>query len=754
MSQKREREESTNKQRSEDEPREHFWIFDEEVRNIDHTPTARPKRRDINHSEHGKQLSKGINNIRDKHKNKKSPISDEVIIFKIELDDDNAVDSRGDYQNIFLDNNLKINSIQRSHQAIVSTSPTEFENLDTKLKRYIDRNGNSSNFFQNIKSIDEINSNEKELRLRKESKGEKKDLQITLVPNLSQSVYSKVLSHIKEEIVNLQGDLIDEYYLSDSTPALRVLLPSSGISILADQEIILRMEPTRFFGPTSSNTKTKQELKDVKINFERNPKDLPIVCVLDDGVKFPEYMVDCIAGKWIAPDITLESTCEHGTKVASRVIFGDDLDQQIKKGMLTPKVRVIDAVISDGMSGISEGIMRRRIIDAVEAIKDQAQVFCLSFNDTDPIDDFMVSDLAHELDILSQKYNIQFVLPTGNHSLWMIHPDLNAVVDDDDSRLTSPAESFHALTIGAITKEEHKKSLSRKNELSPFSRIGFGIAGTEKPNLVYPGGNVYLDGTRRFIDRKSAAYVINNQGFIIQDYGTSFSAPLAASDLAILTEEVPNKDSLIAKALLIHHADSNITSLPYDDEDLFRKMHGNGTGNLKLSKSSHSNIATYLRRGSISRLVKQRVKFHVPTNLATQSKAGSAVSNLKVTCIALPPVDRKMGEAYLRGYISTSLHSINSKNKLNTTNPPNERGRRKWSHVHHFSKVFSMFNPGDWEIWLQLYTKPEVEDEKEIEYVLIISIEDLTGTNIDVYNGIELEAGHRFRFNNDIEVED
>lgn len=735
------------------EARDHFWICDEEVENIQHNPTARPKETNIDHYEHGQRLSEGINNIKHKHQSKKSPISEEIIIFKIELDEDNAVDSRGDYTNIFLNNKLKINSIQRSHQAIVSTSPDEFENLDNKLKKYIEKNGRSSNFFQNIKSIDEVSINEKEVRLSKKGAEDKNDLQITLMPNLDPKIYSKMLSYIKEEITNLQGDIIEEYYLSDNTPVLRVLLPSSGISILADQEIILRLEPTRFFGPTGSKPKTTQELNGVQIQFDTNPKELPIVCILDDGIHFPEYLTDCIAGKWTAPDITSASTCEHGTKVASRAIFGDDLDEQVRSGILTPKVRAIDAVISDGRSGISEKRLIERIQSAVIAIKDTTQIFCLSFNDGDPIDDFMVSDLAYELDILSKEHNVQFVVPTGNHRLWISYPTLADIIDDDDSRIAAPAESFYGLTIGSITREDHIHSLSGKNELSPFSRIGFGIAGTEKPNLVYPGGNVYINKSKAFIDRHSAAYIINNRGLMVQDYGTSFSAPLAAADLAILTAETPEEDPLIAKALLLHHANNETSSLSDEEMELFKKMHGNGTGNLTVAKNSYSNIATYIRKGTMSRLVKQRVKFHMPTNLAAQKKAGKAVSNVKVTCISIPPVNKSMGEAYLRGYISASLHSINSNDKLKTTNPPNEQGRKKWRHIHHFSKVFTMFNPGDWEIWLQLYTKPEIEDEEEVEYVLIVSIEDLSGADVDVHNGIELDVGSRFHYLTEIEID-
>lgn len=480
------------------------------------------------------------------------------------------------------------------------------------------------------------------------------------------------------------------------------------------------------------------------MQFEDNIHELPIVCILDNGIILPDNLQKCIVDQWVATGIT-SYTAEHGTKVASRAIFGDNLDEQVKQGMLTPRVRVIDAVIHDGKSKLYEGTLIKRIQEAVRSIKDATTTFCLSFNANVSIEDDAVGNLAYEIDCLSRK-GVNIAIPTGNHTLWTIYSDLETIADDTTARLASPAESYYGLTVGAITRDEHVKSISRKQELSPFSRIGYGFSGSNKPDLVYPGGNVYRDKGKAFIAANSAAYVITNTGFLVQDFGTSYSAPLAAADIAMLTNIVPDKDPFIAKGLLLHHAQYDQCST--SDSEMIEKMYGFGIGNYMNSKDSYSNRATYIHKGTMSRLIKRRVKFWVPSNFSSLSQNGKQLAKVNVTCLSLAPTDKGMGEEYLRGFIDASFHMINTNGNEVTKNP--SKGREKWSHIQNYSQEFTVFGPGDWQIWLQLYTKPEVIES--IDYVLIITIENISTIDVDIHEGIVNETENRFQALTEVQV--
>ncbi|MCM3239104.1 S8 family serine peptidase [Heyndrickxia oleronia] len=738
----------------------HIWIPDTEVDYVDYDPQARPKPLEINHFEHGQKLSQGLDMIKNTHQKKKTPISDDIVIFKVELHDGEKVDSRGDYQRIFKDNNLNINAIKKSNIAVVSTRPNDLKKLNEKLAKYIEKNGKSADFFQYVKSFSELKQQDKEtkdfIKVMEDDNENKQDIQLTLIPNLDSEIYSKMFKFIEEKISEANGQIIGEpYFLSNNTPVYRVLMPSSGVNLLADQEIVYQVGLTPFFGNKNrGGGSNKIDISKIDVEFTEDPSELPIVCVLDDGIDLPDNLADCIAGRWYPDDISAPTTCKHGTKVASCAIFGDKLKQQISDQLLTPSVRVIDAVITDGRSKLAEPDLIRRIKKAVHDIKDVTKIFVLSFNQLTPIDDENISNISYELDNLMREYNIQFVLPTGNHNLWEHYTSLDDVVDDDSGKIASPGESFFGLTVGGLTNDENPFSISRKGELSPFSRFGLGFSRCQKPDVVYPGGNVYLKNGVKYITSGSM-YVINNKGFVELDYGTSYSAPIAAADLALLTQDIVSKDPFIAKALLIHHAqsvDDLADSRTLEEREMLARLYGRGKGDFLNAQESFRNRATYIRRGSMSRRKKQRVKFYMPSTIAAESKRKQPVVKVTVTCISMPPVDNSKGYEYIRAYIDTSLKCINTNNKTVTRNPVAKEGRKKWQHVHHFSQILTTFNPGDYQIWLQLYTKPEMEDQDEVEFITIVTIEDLTGNDIDIYGGIEQETNGRFNILTEVEL--
>lgn len=730
------------------EPKPHFWIPDSEVDEVIYKPTSRPKMMSINHAEHGNKLLKGIGNIREKHKKSKTPISEELIIFKLLLGEEGTVDARGDYEKIFKDNNLKINAIKRSNEAIVSSTPANFVKFTQNLDSYIKKDGATKQFFQQIMSIAPLELADIQTKRLSDTEkdGEVIDVQITLIPKLGMENYQKLIKYLISEIEKYDGKLSEDgvYFLSDDTPVLRFLLPSSGLDSFVDQEIFLKVEPTPFYDTSENRNGSPIDITELPMQFEGNMHELPIVCILDNGIMLPENLQDCIVDRWIADGIS-NYTAEHGTKVASRAIFGDNLDEQVKQGILTPRVRVIDAIIHDGQSRLYEGTLIKRIQEAVQSVKGATTTFCLSFNTDFSIDDDAIGNLAYEIDCLSRT-GVNIAIPTGNHALWKIYSDLETITDDTSARLAAPAEAFYGLTVGAIARDEHLKSMSGKQELSPFSRIGFGFSGSSKPDLVYPGGNVYRENNKAFIAANSAAYVINNNGYLVQDFGTSYSAPLAAADLAMLTEVVPGKDPFIAKGLLLHHAQYD----HYDssEAEMFEKMYGFGRGNYTDSKDSYSNRATYIHKGTMSRLVKRRVKFWVPSIFASLSKRGNPLAKVNVTCLSLSPIDKGKGEEYLRGYIDASFHMINSNGNEETRNP--SRGRGKWKHIHNYSQELNVFGSGDWQIWLQLYTKPEVTED--IDYVLIITIENISDNEVDIHEGILNETANRFQALTEVQV--
>jgi hypothetical protein len=179
----------------------------------------------------------------------------------------------------------------------------------------------------------------------------------------------------------------------------------------------------------------------VKIAEDINIEELPKVVVIDGGIDFSKrtelrpFLTDKLDYK-----VNEFNNFEHGTSVASRIIFGENIDVQIKTGQLVPKARVIDACVFDSPE-LSEDRLIESLKFIVEKYHEQSKIFNLSINKTSKIDQTSMSLLAYEIDALVQKYGVIFTISAGNHDLWKYADDISEIIDDDDSLIASPAES-------------------------------------------------------------------------------------------------------------------------------------------------------------------------------------------------------------------------------------------------------------------------------------------------------------------------
>jgi subtilase family protein len=96
--------------------------------------------------------------------------------------------------------------------------------------------------------------------------------------------------------------------------------------------------------------------------------------------------------------------------------------------------------------------------------------------------------------------------------------------------------------------------LSRRSELSAFSRRGPGPFGGIKPDLVAHGGNCFGDG--KTSDRIGAHGLAASGTAWECDFGTSFSAPLVSAMGAQLFDHYGSPHANLVRALLLHFTDT------------------------------------------------------------------------------------------------------------------------------------------------------------------------------------------------------
>ena len=724
----------------------HLWIPNEETTVVSKKPTGRNKDLGLNHTEHGSVLSTGLTNILSGFSTQNEDSlngandCDGIIVFKMALPDGQDVCAK---KTIVQDEGLTINAVKNKNHAIVSTKKSLFQRLQMRVEKY--RKLGSLKQFQYVEEFSPFTAEDKQTNplkseLATSDPSKKIDIQLMLLPNLPQERQSTAVKNIIRKIQDAASDTgksdVKQYTLSDGTPVIRALLSAAKIKNISKDSAIYRMEQTSFFqlSPCEENEVDLSNSLDTTVSTGT----LPVVAVLDDGIDFLDVFQTLVLVSWNAPGCS-GIVGHHGTPVAGKIVFGH-IGKQLDMPSLKPRARVIDCNIYGSDPRLASDTMAERIAEAVNAFAGECQIFNLSSNSEIPIEGDELSILGYQLDCLMKKHNIKFVISAGNHTVANTSTSLEEILQDDDIRISEPADSMLGITVGAVAGKDHNNGFSKINEVTAYSRIGPGFAGFYKPDLVAYGANLCKDKTT---PKDEYSIVMSGNGKLSIKRGTSFTAPIVAGDLAELLAIVPNRDVLLAQALLYNGA----TRL-WSDKDTSREdakftgnIFGRGLSSPERSKYSSPHRVSFLRTGTLKPLYKERVKFLMPTQLS--EVAGRRTTSVTVTCLTNPPIDKTKGSQYLGAYISASLHKLNKSGKLATDNPSACDNRNKWDTCYHFMKTFSDFSGGDWEIWLELFSRWETGREDGIPYALVVTIEDLTRT-VDIYQAIQNQAQGRF----------
>jgi hypothetical protein len=563
-----------------------------------------------------------------------------------------------------------------------------------------------------------------------------------LIPDLGFDFYESALPLLIEKINKSNGSMPEPvYYLSDKTPIIRAIIPSSALSLYENDQAIYRIEKTSFFDvDTVSNPVSK--LEGVILNPDINLADLPPVVVLDSGVIFPPNLESLVMRHWVAPD-SKGGNAEHGTNVAGNAAFRY-VAQNIRGNIITPRARIIDCNILDG--GVSQQKLIKRIQDAVAVFSDVAKIYNLSVNSAETIEGDTMSIVGYELDILQMQRKVQFIISAGNHNLWKTQKSLEDILDDDDSRIAPPADSLYSIIAGSIVGKSHDHSLSAKNDIAPYSRKGPGFKGLVKPDICAYSGTITDSGD---VPNDQFALVLTRDGMLAPNCGTSLAAPIVAGDLSEIASILPNRNPLLAKALLFHTAAPLWDSDNMDNSDMAftHNLYGRGLSNIEEGKYSSASKVTFVRTGMLNRTTREHIIIYMPELLAAQM--GRNVAKVAITCLSAPPVDVNKGSEYLGAYIQVSLKKNAGDNvRLLPVDPDFKESREKWDICQYITKTFSDFHAGDWQIWLELFGRWD-KKEADVPYALVVTIEDVSGT-LDIYS--KIEEINRYRPINELRV--
>ncbi len=344
----------------------------------------------------------------------------------------------------------------------------------------------------------------------------------------------------------------------------------------------------------------------------RNPKTLPCVAVVDTAV--PQEH------NWLKPyrrGIVTGLNCSntendnHGSMVASRVVFGDvDLSNTATPPPATCRFLEVRVGTGQPRDINAEGVSSA-LAAAISAAPD-VRVFNLSFDGKRRLDDLPAKQRAETLKHIEEIENFAFdqdvllVIAAGNAQQGVI-PSLGYPFhfDDPNWELHSYPRAFNALTCGGVASKLSAGGLASEIDApSPFTRVGPGFAGSPKPDLCDSAGNSNT-GYRPLSGAGVWGY--SALGERLEDFGTSFAAPLLAREAAFVFEELRVKcpgDSqpfaCAVKAVLALTADDIAQGLSDNLKPLAKRTIGFGRAKVERFKQPINQRARFVWQGVIA----------------------------------------------------------------------------------------------------------------------------------------------------------
>lgn len=364
-----------------------------------------------------------------------------------------------------------------------------------------------------------------------------------------------------------------------------------------------------------------------------DPALLPVVAVVDVGVPSGHaQLAPFRRGQYVSPDVPAGLVTDHGSLVASRVVFGDpNFDGGV--GQAVPECAFVDAnVAADARTVDDKAIMAA--LQAVVATYPDVRVFNLSLGEYAPLAAHLPVERREKLLLLQDLDNFAFrsdvivVVAAGNSSPGVVpakpYPDH---IDDPQWALGSWACGFNTLTCGSFVGRLRPGGIvANLGWPSPFTRIGPGLGGSPVPDFAANGGN----STPNYQGSPGqGVWAISRTGHWEDRSGTSFAAPLLAREAAFVFAELDRRCeqgarpfAATVKAFLSLTATPPTTGVAKNVQALIGRTLGRGMGECRRLRSPGASSAVLLWQGVLAG-PEDKARIQVPIPRAWQRKASA-----------------------------------------------------------------------------------------------------------------------------------
>ena len=459
---------------------------------------------------------------------------------------------------------------------------------------------------------------------------------VTPKERISRELYANPVG-IELEDIDIEAWLLTDGRLKDLENALYKMTTDGGgelvnmfsishycaIQVRCNDALFHRIaalpEVARMSRPLQMRASARPSSNIMDYSVEKNPEpDAPGILVIDSGIVRHPLLEPAIA-KFVPVGGRNEAGADmyddsgHGTSVAGVAAYGD-VQACVDNKAFQPKVLLYSAkVLKRGPDGeaVFDGLIDEKIKRAVDRIAEHhpaCRIVNLSLGDSarTVAPGMPQPRLATLIDHLSNTHkNLLFVVSAGNieedagssYPHYFLHrPPATHLID--------PATSAHAITVGSIFRRQ--VGFGHEDHPSPVTRVGPGLGGMIKPDVVEYGGGYVGPGSESVLTM-NRAWAQDGRLFML-DAGTSMSAPKVAHTLALLQRAMPDASRSLLKALLISSAEipslrpsplDSLSSCKSNTLSSLLHIYGYGKPDLGRAVNSKASRAVFVHDGSM-----------------------------------------------------------------------------------------------------------------------------------------------------------